>query len=69
MKLSDWLKKEEMSGAEFSRLTSISGGMVSLLCRDETWLSREMAQKIFAATSGEVTPTDFLIVEQSEAAQ
>lgn len=69
MKLSDWLKKEEISGAEFARRHSISEGMVSLLCRDETWLSREMAQKIFDATKGEVTPTDFLIAEPSESAQ
>lgn len=69
MKLSDWLKREAISGAEFARRTSISEGMVSLLSRDETWLSREMAQKIFSATNGEVTPTDFLIAEQSEVAQ
>lgn len=68
MKLSEWLKREDISGAEFARRHSISEGMVSLLCRDETWLSREMATKIFSATNGEVTPTDFLIVEP-EAAQ
>lgn len=69
MKLSDWLKREDISGAEFARRASISEGMVSLLSRDETWLSREMAQKIFAATNGEVTPNDFLSLEQSESAQ
>lgn len=69
MKLSDWLKREEISGAEFARRASLSEGMVSLLARDETWLSRETAQKILAATNGDVTPNDFLITEPEAAAQ
>lgn len=68
MKLSDWLKRESVSGAEFARRTELSEGMVSLLCRDATWLSRETAETILKATAGEVTPNDFMTA-QPEAAQ
>jgi len=60
MKLVDYIKREKISRAEFSRRTGISEGMISLLCRDETWLSKDTAQKILDATIGEVTPNDFM---------
>lgn len=66
MKLSDYLTQQNLSGAEFARRNGISEGMVSLLCRGETWLSKEMAQKIIRATDGAVTPTDFLPVEAAQ---
>lgn len=49
-----------MTRAEFARRAEISEATISLLCRNETWLSKEMAQKIVKATGGKVTPTDFL---------
>lgn len=60
MKLSDWLKREKISKAAFARRTALSEGMISLLCRDATWLSKETAQTIKEATGGDVTPNDFL---------
>lgn len=66
MKLSDWLKREGISGAEFARRTELSEGMVSLLTRDATWLSRDTANTIMKATGGEVTPTDFLTSERAQ---
>jgi len=66
MRLSDWLKREEMSGAEFARRTGLSEGMVSLLCRDATWLSQKTAQTIRDATGGDVTPNDFLPIEAAQ---
>lgn len=60
MKLAEYLSRENLSGAEFARRVGLSEGMVSLLCRGETWLSKDTAQKIITATNGEVTPTDFL---------
>lgn len=68
MKLSDWLKREEISGAEFARRTGISEGMISLLSRDETWLSRETAQRILTATNGDVTPNDFMLTPEATGA-
>lgn len=60
MKLAEWLEREEMSAAEFARRTSLSEGMVSLLCRGATWMSRRTATIIRDATGGEVLPDDFL---------
>lgn len=66
MKLSDWLKREGLSKAEFARRTALSEGMVSLLCRDATWLSKETAKTIKDTTGGDVTPNDFLPVEAAQ---
>jgi plasmid maintenance system antidote protein VapI len=67
MRLADYLDREKISPAEFARRIEMSEGMVSLLCRDQTWLSKKTAQRIFDITGGSVTPTDFL--PQPEAAE
>lgn len=69
MKLAQYLARERVSGVEFARRIGMSEGMVSLLCRDGTWLSKETAQKILRETGGEVTPTDFLTDQPAEAAE
>ena len=66
MKLAAYLAREGMTNAAFSRATGLSEGTVSLLSRDEIWLSRDTATKIFEATGGEVTPNDFLMAEAAE---
>jgi 3,4-dihydroxy 2-butanone 4-phosphate synthase/GTP cyclohydrolase II len=66
MKLAAYLAREAETNAAFARRTGLSEGTVSLLCRDEIWLSRQTAMTIFEATSGEVTPNDFLIEEAAE---
>lgn len=63
MKLSDWLERESVTGAEFARRTGLSEGMISLLCRDATWLSEKTAIAIHRETAGEVTPNDFFSPE------
>lgn len=60
MNLADYIRERDMTNADFARMAGISEGTVSLLCRREVWLSKEMAQKILTATEGKVTPTDFL---------
>lgn len=70
MKLAAYLEREGLSGTEFARRTGLSEGMVSLLCRDATWLSEKTAAAIFRETGGEVTPNDFFNPPQpAEAAQ
>ena len=66
MKLAAYLIRESLTNAAFARMTGLSEGTVSLLCRDEIWLSRLTASKIFEATNGEVTPNDFLETEAAE---
>ncbi len=60
MKLSDYMKREGLTGIDFARRTGLSKGMVSLLMRGHVWLSRNTAKKISAATGGEVTADDFV---------
>jgi 3,4-dihydroxy 2-butanone 4-phosphate synthase/GTP cyclohydrolase II len=69
MKLSEYLAAEQIKAAEFSRRTGISEATISLLSRGETWLSKDMAQRILVATDGKVTPTDFLSSSRTEAAE
>ena len=61
MKLGDWLKRNNMSRAEFARRTGLSKGSISQICNEESaWVSRETAEQIFRETGGAVTPNDFL---------
>jgi 3,4-dihydroxy 2-butanone 4-phosphate synthase/GTP cyclohydrolase II len=66
MKLATYLTREGLTNVAFARTTGLSEGTVSLLCRDEIWLSRQTAKTIFEATNGEVTPNDFLLAEAAE---
>lgn len=63
MKLAAWIAREGLTNAEVSRRTGLSEGTISLLCRDEIWLSRQTATTLFEFTNGEVTPNDFLLPE------
>jgi 3,4-dihydroxy 2-butanone 4-phosphate synthase/GTP cyclohydrolase II len=61
MRLGDWLKRNQVSRADFARRIGVSPGAVTLICREHgSWLSRETAERIVAETSGAVTPNDFL---------
>lgn len=66
MKLTDYLTEEGLTNAEFARMAELSEGTISLLCRDEVWLSRATAAKIIKASNGKVTPNDFLQTEGAE---
>ena len=61
MKLGDWLRRNQVTRADFARRISLSPGAVTLICREHgSWLSRETAERIVAETLGAVTPNDFL---------
>src|SRR5580704_17247571 len=61
MKLGDWLKRNQVTRADFARRIGVSPGAVTLICREHgSWLSRETAERIVAETLGAVTPNDFL---------
>jgi 3,4-dihydroxy 2-butanone 4-phosphate synthase / GTP cyclohydrolase II len=61
MKLDDWLKRNNISRADFARRTGLSKGSISQICNQDTaWVSRETPQLILRETGGAVTPNDFL---------
>jgi plasmid maintenance system antidote protein VapI len=66
MKLAAYLVEEGLTNAAFARMAELSEGTVSLLCRDEIWLSRATAEKILKASNGKVTPNDFMLTEAAE---
>lgn len=66
MRLSDYLKREGISGSEFARRTGLSEGTISLLCRDATWPSEKTMTAIHRETGGEVTPNDFFNPESAQ---
>jgi 3,4-dihydroxy 2-butanone 4-phosphate synthase / GTP cyclohydrolase II len=67
MKLDDWLKRNNISRADFARRTGLSKGSISQICNQDTaWVSRETAQLILRETGGAVTPNDFLKTGSAE---
>lgn len=60
MQLSDWLTLQKINRSEFARRLGVSPGAVTGWCDGSFWISKDNAQRIFTATKGAVTPTDFL---------
>lgn len=63
MRLSDWMYRERLNQAGVSRKLKISQGHVSTLLKNAIWPSRDLFQRIWAMTGGEVTPNDFLWID------
>jgi 3,4-dihydroxy 2-butanone 4-phosphate synthase / GTP cyclohydrolase II len=66
MKLSEYLDLRDIRRGEFARLIGVSGGRVTQLCDGSGWPSRDVAEKIAAVTSGDVTANDFLRVLETD---
>lgn len=65
MQLADWLKKQRMTGAELAQRLNVDDATINRLIPREGKKqvrkpSLSLAEKIFAATGGEVTPNDFM---------
>lgn len=68
MKLAEYLESNSIKRGEFAHSIGVTGGWITALCDGTGWPSREVAEKIAAATGGEVTANDFLrVVEVDEA--
>ncbi|QGZ36345.1 3,4-dihydroxy-2-butanone-4-phosphate synthase [Stappia indica] len=61
MRLDAWLTLNKETRSAFARRAGLSPAAVTALCNDPgVWVSRESAERIAAATGGEVTPNDLL---------
>jgi len=69
MKLSEYLEIKGIKRGEFAQSIGVTGGWITSLCDGTGWPSREVAEKISAATSGDVTANDFLRVVEEEGAR
>jgi 3,4-dihydroxy 2-butanone 4-phosphate synthase / GTP cyclohydrolase II len=64
MKLGDWLDQHGIARNLFARQVGMSPASITALCNDSTaWISRETAERIAEATSGAVTPNDFIGID------
>jgi transcriptional regulator with XRE-family HTH domain len=71
MKLRDWRKAENMTGAELAPLLGLSQGSLSKIETGKQWPDRETMERIVAVSDGAVTANDFLseAPSDSEAAE
>lgn len=60
MKLSEYLESKGIRRGEFASRVGVSAGRITQLCDGSGWPSRGVAERISAATEGEVTANDFL---------
>jgi 3,4-dihydroxy 2-butanone 4-phosphate synthase / GTP cyclohydrolase II len=60
MDMKSYLEKSNLTDGEFARLAGLSRVMVNRLKNGSVWPSKETAEKIVAASNGEITPNDFL---------
>jgi 3,4-dihydroxy 2-butanone 4-phosphate synthase/GTP cyclohydrolase II len=64
MRLGEYLSERGIKKGDFAREIDVSAGWITALCDGTGWPSRDVAEKIARATSGEVTADDFLALEQ-----
>jgi 3,4-dihydroxy 2-butanone 4-phosphate synthase/GTP cyclohydrolase II len=69
MKLSEYLEAKGIKRGDFAQSIGVTGGWITSLCDGSGWPSREVAEKIAAATGGDVTANDFLRVVEAEEAR
>jgi 3,4-dihydroxy 2-butanone 4-phosphate synthase/GTP cyclohydrolase II len=68
MKLSQWLEREKINRSEFARQIGVSPAAVTGWCDGSFWINKDKARRVFEATNGEVTPTDFMQTDGGAAA-
>jgi 3,4-dihydroxy 2-butanone 4-phosphate synthase/GTP cyclohydrolase II len=60
MLLRDWLHRGRVKRIDFAGRVEISPSYLTDLCNGMAWPGRDVAERIFRETNGEVTPLDFL---------
>lgn len=60
MKLNEWLDRENKRPSAFARDLGVTPATVFGLCNGTVWIGKDLAQKIFDLTGGDVTPTDIM---------
>ncbi len=68
MQLADWLKENKIKRIDFAAQIGVSPQTITGWCDGAFWITKEKARKVFNATEGAVTPTDFMKIEPENAA-
>lgn len=69
MKLAQYLADRHIKRIDFAASIGVTPGWITSLCDETGWPSRDVAERIMAATGGAVTPNDFATEHASEAAE
>ena len=65
MTLADYLAAHGLSDADFAVRVGVSRPQINRLRNGQTWISDDVAARIFDATDGQVTPNDFLATRRA----
>ncbi|WP_029581982.1 helix-turn-helix transcriptional regulator [Bradyrhizobium sp. URHD0069] len=68
MHLADWLIRQKVKRIDFAARIGVTPQSITGYCDGDFWPRKEIAQKIFEETGGEVTPTDFMHIKKPETA-
>ena len=63
MKLAEYLKRNGLTHQDFGTKISVSQAAISRYVNGERFPDKEMQERIFVATGGDVTPNDFCDLE------
>jgi transcriptional regulator with XRE-family HTH domain len=64
MKLADYLKQDAVTATSIADATGAAVSTITRAARGEVFPSRELMQRIFEATGGQVTPNDFVWIDE-----
>ena len=65
MKLSYYLSKHGIRPSRFAADIGVSPQTITGWCKGTFWIKHDQAVKVLQATNGEVTPNDFLKMEEA----
>jgi len=60
MTLTEYLTTNSIKRTDFAITIGVSQSYVTMLCQGEIWPGRDIVKRIVDATSGQVTPNDFI---------
>lgn len=66
MHLADWLIREKIKRVIFAERIGVTPQSITGYCDGDFWPKKEVAQRIFEETNGEVTPTDFMLIKKTD---
>lgn len=69
MKLADWLKIPNVDGTrkrrrDFAAKIGVTPTMITEYCEDRMWPRKEIMQRIFDETGGQVSANDFIETQE-----
>ena len=64
MQLSAWLDQNKIKRNDFAARIGVSPQTITGWCKGDFWIKHDQAKAVLKETGGEVTPTDFLKLDE-----